>query len=178
MMDSLNHRNADYIQDISMEISSAFYPPPMIVLPCIPLPPLCRYKFDFKTEHEMIQKYREDQLRIKQIAEAKERAEAESGKEREELMTASEQTASDSPCSSCSTPPSAESSSSSQNTRPSDHGTAQTKASSQLEPSKSNKEIRKLQRFEEFEVASSVFDIVELRSLDDRKELEKLLNGL
>lgn len=41
--------------------------------------------------------------------------------------------------------------------------------------SKSKNAPVKLHGFEEFEVASTIFDLMELKSLDDRAELEKLL---
>ncbi|KAI1730727.1 hypothetical protein Ddc_03442 [Ditylenchus destructor] len=191
-----SHRNSDYIHDVTMDIASSFFPPPIVLLPPNDiLPALKKYEYDFKTEKQMVLKYEEEQIRLKQL----QLKEEEQSHERQRQLEPTNESVTDSPpSSSCSSPPSS-SSSTSTATSSLDlqriHTDPQTVPMIPLIPAtklvtpvvpginqsklvakttQPTKEIRKLHGFEEFEVATSVFDELELRSLDDRTELAKL----
>jgi hypothetical protein len=151
---------AEYIRDTMMEIHSSFYPAPSITLPKVDIRPPRNYEYNFAKEKVAVEKYEEDRRLIR---------DKEVDKKAAPLITdhvattaARASSSADANVITVALVPLAESASLTELQRPSAKVTAEKRNGS-------------LNSFAEFESALNVFDLLEIKCLDDKAELEKLL---
>ncbi|KAH7728327.1 Protein Y51F10.10 [Aphelenchoides avenae] len=160
-----SHPYSDFVRGIPMEIHSSFYPAPSVVLPKIKLRPPRQYEYDFSAERGAVLKY-EEQRRLQE--EAKQLLKESRPKSASPPSTAHPQArAPVLPSSSSSVPV------------PMTHlwkpsSTSELQALSLSNSANAVAEQRR--NLAEFEAPISIFDKLEIECLDDRAELEKLLN--
>jgi len=181
------------IRGVSLEISELFYPLPLIIVPDIVIPPLKEYTYDFENERSTLCKaskaYKLAQDNSKLSSSSKNNPSILPEQLPSETFLIPETHAS-SIVESLSSASLVLGSSSSiktfQNLELSDASssvlllpTISVETNIDEEKNNINSSLKRLSKFDEFESkGSSVFDIVELHSIDDRKELELLLSSI